>query len=151
MHNGRLLLDPILADLQILFYLNMCCLVIFYRSRGVFYHVDFIHERSCPFLWLSEILSHLMKEGFQGPQDQDDLPIMAHQGNCLVSAGNLEQSVGARNRVGIRMSYKSARARIFKRLWSPGIDFKESIPPVYVTWRAGTITLFLTRFLTPIV
>ncbi len=34
-------------------------------------------------------------------------------------------------------------ARIFKRLWSPGIDSKEWIPPAYVAWRAGTITLFL--------
>ncbi len=34
-------------------------------------------------------------------------------------------------------------ARIFKRLWSPGIDSKEIIPPAYVAWRAGTITLFL--------
>jgi hypothetical protein len=36
------------------------------------------------------------------------------------SAGILEQSIGARNRVGIRLSY---RARICKRLWSPVIDF----------------------------
>jgi hypothetical protein len=35
------------------------------------------------------------------------------------------------------------RARIFKRLWSPGIDSKEWIPPAYVAWRTGTITLFL--------
>jgi hypothetical protein len=35
------------------------------------------------------------------------------------------------------------RARIFKRLWSPGIDSKALIPPAYVAWRAGTITLFL--------
>jgi hypothetical protein len=34
-------------------------------------------------------------------------------------------------------------ARIFKRLWIPGIDSKEWIPPAYVDWRAGTITLFL--------
>jgi hypothetical protein len=34
-------------------------------------------------------------------------------------------------------------ARIFKRLWSPGIDSKEWIPPAYVARRAGTITLFL--------
>ncbi len=34
-------------------------------------------------------------------------------------------------------------ARIFKRLWSPGIDSKEWISPAYVAWRAGTITLFL--------
>ncbi len=31
-----------------------------------------------------------------------------------------------------------ARARICKRLWSPGINFEESIPPAYVAWRAGT-------------
>jgi hypothetical protein len=30
------------------------------------------------------------------------------------------------------------RARICKRLRSPGIDFKKSIPPAYVAWRAGT-------------
>jgi hypothetical protein len=35
------------------------------------------------------------------------------------------------------------RARILKRLWSPGIDSKASIPPAYVAWRAGTINLFL--------
>jgi hypothetical protein len=35
------------------------------------------------------------------------------------------------------------RARICKRLWSPGIDSKESIPPAYVAWRASTTTLFL--------
>jgi hypothetical protein len=35
------------------------------------------------------------------------------------------------------------RARIFKHLWSPGIDFKECIPPAHVAWRAGMITLFL--------
>jgi hypothetical protein len=34
-------------------------------------------------------------------------------------------------------------SRIFKRLWSSGIDSKEWIPPAYVAWRAGTITLFL--------
>jgi hypothetical protein len=30
------------------------------------------------------------------------------------------------------------RARICKRLWSPGIDSEETIPPAYVAWRAGT-------------
>jgi hypothetical protein len=30
----------------------------------------------------------------------------------------------------------------FKLLRSPGIDLMESIPPVYVTWRAGTTTRF---------
>ncbi len=42
-----------------------------------------------------------------------------------------------------RTSQIKVRARIFKRLWSPGIDSKASIPPAYVAWRAGTITLFL--------
>ncbi len=32
---------------------------------------------------------------------------------------------------------------IFKLLWSPEIGSKESIPPAYVAWRAGTKTLFL--------
>ncbi len=34
-------------------------------------------------------------------------------------------------------------ARIFKRLWSPGTDSKEWIPPASVAWLAGTITLLL--------
>ncbi len=41
-------------------------------------------------------------------------------------------------------------AGIFKPLWSPGIDAKASIPPAYVAWRAGTITLFLLGGLAPI-
>ncbi len=35
-----------------------------------------------------------------------------------------------------------AVARIFKLLRSPGIDSKESIPPAYVAWWSGTITLY---------
>ncbi len=34
-------------------------------------------------------------------------------------------------------------ARILKLLRSPGVDSKESIPPAYVAWLAGTTTLFL--------
>ncbi len=45
-------------------------------------------------------------------------------------------------RCGVRSSWEGW-ARIFKRLWSPGIDSKEWIPPAYVAWRAGMITLFL--------
>jgi hypothetical protein len=37
--------------------------------------------------------------------------------------------MGARNRVGIGPSYRDARACICKRLWSPGIDSEEMIPP----------------------
>jgi hypothetical protein len=41
------------------------------------------------------------------------------------------------------LTQKHTRARIFKRLWSLGINSKERIPPAYVAWRAGTRTLFL--------
>ncbi len=37
---------------------------------------------------------------------------------------------------------KASRAGIISLLWSPGIDSRESIPPAYVAWRAGTTTLF---------
>ncbi len=33
---------------------------------------------------------------------------------------------------------KSTRARICKRLKSPGIDFKGFFLPAYIVWRAGT-------------
>ncbi len=33
-------------------------------------------------------------------------------------------------------STQEHRARIYKRLRSPGIDSEESIPPAYVAWRA---------------
>jgi hypothetical protein len=46
--------------------------------------------------------------------------------------------LGARNRVGIGLSYRSARARICKSLRRPGIDSEDSIPPAYVALRAGT-------------
>jgi hypothetical protein len=34
------------------------------------------------------------------------------------------------------------QSRFFKLLRTSGIDFKESIPPAYIAWRAGTTTLF---------
>jgi hypothetical protein len=34
------------------------------------------------------------------------------------------------------------RPEIFKLLRSPRIDFKESIPPAYLAWRAGTATIY---------
>ncbi len=66
----------------------------------------------------------------------------------------LEAATGDRNREGIGLSYRPPgyigwrnrflginfwpRARICKRLWSPGIDSEESILPAYVAWRAST-------------
>jgi hypothetical protein len=35
------------------------------------------------------------------------------------------------------------RARILNGYGAPEVDSKEWIPPAYVAWRAGTITLFL--------
>ncbi len=60
---------------------------------------------------------------------------MSAEENC---AGIFKQSMGARNRVGIGLSYRPARARICKRLRSPEIDSNESIPPAYVVWRGST-------------
>ncbi len=49
-------------------------------------------------------------------------------------------------------SLLEVRARICRRLQSPGIDSEESSPPAYVTWRAGTgcsygtVTFFIQTF-----
>jgi hypothetical protein len=43
----------------------------------------------------------------------------------------------------VREFIKKTRARIFKLLRSPRMDSKESVPPAYVAWWAGTSTLFL--------
>jgi hypothetical protein len=45
------------------------------------------------------------------------------------------------NTAGDGGQFGNSRVRIFKLLRSPGIDSKESIPPAYVAWRAGTTTL----------
>jgi hypothetical protein len=54
------------------------------------------------------------------------------------------------------MSPPHAVARICNRLWSPGIDSEETIPPVKVAWQAGTTSRVVVparqagnRFLTP--
>ncbi len=38
---------------------------------------------------------------------------------------------------------------IFKHVRGPGIDSKESMPPAYVAWRAGTTNYIPARFLVP--
>ncbi len=43
----------------------------------------------------------------------------------------------------IRYPSSGLRAQILKLLRSPGIDSKESIPPAFVSLRAGTTALFL--------
>jgi hypothetical protein len=59
--------------------------------------------------------------------------------------------MGARNGVGTGLSYRPARCGIFKLLRGPGIDLKESIPPAYVAWQAGTTSLFLLGTLPPLI
>jgi hypothetical protein len=51
--------------------------------------------------------------------------------------------VGARNRVGLGLSYRPARAQILELLRSPGTDPKKSIPPAYVAWQGWYDNLFL--------
>ncbi len=43
--------------------------------------------------------------------------------STLIAARIFKQSIGAWNRVEIGLSYRPARAGIFKLLWSPGIEF----------------------------
>jgi hypothetical protein len=50
----------------------------------------------------------------------------------------------------VKLTSSLDKAGIFNLLWSPGIDFTESIPPAYVAWRAGTTTPLLLGFLAPI-
>jgi len=50
----------------------------------------------------------------------------------------INKTVTAGSGKGVTVRYTLYRARICKRLRSPGIDSKESIPPAYVAWRAGT-------------
>jgi hypothetical protein len=47
------------------------------------------------------------------------------------------------NTAGDGGQFGNSRVRILKLLRSPGIDSKESIPPAYVAWRAGTTTLLI--------
>jgi hypothetical protein len=50
----------------------------------------------------------------------------------------------------IFLSVLNVWARIFKRIWGPGIVSKEWISSAYVAWLAGTITLFLLGSQAPI-
>jgi hypothetical protein len=89
------------------------------------------------------------------------LPFPSFSFHMQYCAGILEQSVEARERVGLGLLYRPTRllgidswapqkfkipalvlsstwARICKHLRSPGIDSKELIPPAYVAWQADT-------------
>ncbi len=65
------------------------------------------------------------------------LPLTAQQNSKIKTASFMNKKLPAAHE-NFRI-----RAGTFKRVWGPGIDAKASIPPAYVAWRAGTITLFL--------
>ncbi len=72
---------------------------------------------------------------------QPPLPSLPHESRLWV----LQVAIVRKDQE-VRISSKwdpPARARIFKLVRSPEIDSKESIPPAYVAWRAGTTALFL--------
>jgi hypothetical protein len=65
-----------------------------------------------------------------------------YNGGLEVVLGEVSvEHVAERDGLGF-LHLQADRARIFKLLGSQGIDSKESIPPVYVAWRAGTTTLY---------
>ncbi len=70
----------------------------------------------------------------------ESIRICMHNPACIVSVHPLYRLLPWRH---LSANSKINRDRIFKRLWSPGIDSKEWIPPAYLAWRASTITLFL--------
>jgi hypothetical protein len=53
------------------------------------------------------------------------------------------QAIDCRLRKLPKLSGYDIRARIFKLLGSPRIDFNKSFPPAYVAWQAGMTALFL--------
>ncbi len=58
-------------------------------------------------------------------------------GRNMCGCGSLWYRTVQWDRLWYRTGCVVSRARICKRLRSPGIDSEESIPPTYVTWRAG--------------
>ncbi len=81
-------------------------------------------------MWIQEIV-------FQKMNAAGKINSLILISNCLYSscAKILEQSMGARNRVGMGLSYRPARARICKPFKKPRNRF--------LAWRAGTSILFV--------
>ncbi len=134
---------------KIIFYCNDEALKVFrkYRCHPVWlYWVIFTYGYGCKVgkQWqhISKIISSSKKYGCKGGQLQ---PYRYIGGDVLYTCiffcavRFFSSLVSAREDAILKVNW----ARIFKRLWSPGIDSKEWIPPAYVAWRAGTITLFL--------
>ncbi len=74
--------------------------------------------------------------------------LCTYSGGIDTCAGILLQSMGARNQVGIGLSYRPARARIWKPFKEPrnrclGIDSCLLTGSGYIRWRSGTTPRFL--------
>jgi hypothetical protein len=76
---------------------------------------------------------------FQDSVNVDSIVFLFLSAHTLHRAGIFKQSMGARNRVRIRLSYRSARARIGNLLRSPGFDSQPGGPvgQPYLTYRAA--------------
>jgi hypothetical protein len=68
--------------------------------------------------------------------------IIYYSANLCSLAGRYDNPIPTRC-PGPHRCFKNSRARIWKRLWSPGIDSEESISPAYVACRAGTTNRFV--------
>jgi hypothetical protein len=64
-------------------------------------------------------------------------------GGAMVLWNHMEVFILLKSEEHYLLPFTSVQSKNFKLLWSPGIDSKESIPPAYVAWPAGTTTLFL--------
>ncbi len=99
------------------------CLLICQYGANLFLAKNFVKVRIRSLLYISNNV--FLLPSIQGnPVTLQDIYYEVN----LSSAGIFEQSIGAKNRVGIGLPYRPARAQICKRLRSPGIDSKESIP-----------------------
>ncbi len=78
-----------------------------------------------------------------------DFPHLTSLQKCSLFAGNFKQSLGAKNRVGIGLLYRPARAWMFKLSRSPGTDSEESIPAAICSLAGQYDKLYYYSFLDP--
>jgi hypothetical protein len=76
--------------------------------------------------WRAGTTNRVVVPARRFPGSLTGLQIRALCWNFLTVYGDWEQS---RNRVGVPWSYRPVRARIFKLLRSPRIEYQEPIPP----------------------
>ncbi len=99
------------------------CLLICQNGANLFLAKNFVKVRIRSLLYISNNV-FLFPSILGNPITLQDI----YDEVNLSSAGILEQSIGAKNWAGLGLPYRPARAQICKRMRSPGIDSKESIP-----------------------